>query len=102
MDEDDTKLDIEAAANKTEELKRVEELSFSQDRFEDLEGQYAVLLEDLMGPNLQKFRDEYERQYQILKSSYEREKQAVKKCRNQIDEIFRNAQEVRAANRMLN
>jgi len=37
-----------------------------------------------------------------LKSSYEREKQAVKKCRNQIDEIFRNAQEVRAANRMLN
>ncbi len=58
--EDDSKLDIEAMNDKATELKRLEELSFDQDAFEDVERDFKTFLEEIVGNNnLKKFRMEY-------------------------------------------
>ena len=58
--EDDSKLDIEAMNDKATELKRLEELSFDQDAFEDIERDFKQFLEEIVGNNnLKKFRMEY-------------------------------------------
>ena len=58
--EDDSKLDIEAMNDKGTELKRLEELSFDQDAFEDIERDFKQFLEEIVGNNnLKKFRMEY-------------------------------------------
>lgn len=43
-DEEDTKLDIEAMADKAEELKKLDGLSTSPDEFEDLEREFKLFL----------------------------------------------------------
>jgi hypothetical protein len=58
--EDDSKLDIEAMNDKASELKKLEELSFDQDAFEDIERDFKQFLEEIVGNNnLKKFRMEY-------------------------------------------
>ena len=58
--EDDSKLDIEAMNDKASELKKLEELSFDQDTFEDIERDFKQFLEEIVGNNnLKKFRMEY-------------------------------------------
>ena len=50
-DEEDTKLDIEAMADKAEELKKLDGLSFSPDDFEDIEREFKNFLEEIVGPS---------------------------------------------------
>jgi hypothetical protein len=58
--DDDSKLDVGAIADKATELKRLEELSFDQDAFEDIERDFRQFLEEIVGNNnLKKFRMEY-------------------------------------------
>ena len=102
-DEDDTKLDIEAINDKNEELKKVEELSFSQDQFEDIEREFKQFIEEIIGvANLREFREQYQQKYSVLKSSYEKERRTLEQCKKKIGEIWENAQNVRSAIRLAN
>ena len=62
MDEgEDTKLDIEAMADKAEELKKLDGLSFSPDDFEDIEREFKQFLEEIVGNgNLRAFKEKYQ------------------------------------------
>ena len=62
MDEgEDTKLDIEAMADKAEELKKLDGLSFSPDDFEDIEREFKQFLEEIVGnSNLRAFKEKYQ------------------------------------------
>ena len=102
-DEEDTKLDIEAMADKAEELKKLDGLSFSPDDFEDIEREFKNFLEEIVGPShLRQFKEKYQQKYNTLKSSYEKEVKTLKQCRQKITEIWENAQSVRSAIRMAN
>lgn len=102
-DEDDTKLDIEAINDKNEELKKVEELSFSQDQFEDIEREFKQFIEEIIGvANLREFREQYQQKYSVLKTSYEKERRTLEQCKKKIGEIWENAQNVRSAIRLAN
>ena len=102
-EEEDTKLDIEAMADKAEELKKLDGLSFSPDDFEDIEREFKHFLEEIVGNvNLRQFKEKYQQKYNTLKSSYEKEVKTLKQCRTKITEIWENAQNVRSAIRMAN
>ena len=102
-DEDDTKLDLEAMNDKSEELKKLDGLSFSPDDFEDIEREFKKFLEEIVGnTNLRTFKEKYQQKYNTLKSSYEKEVKTLKQCKAKINEIWDNAQNVRSAIRMAN
>ena len=64
--------DIEAMQQKTEELKRIDEMTFDADQFDDVERDYKQFMEELVGNNnMSKFKDEYARIWKMLKSSFE-------------------------------
>ena len=97
-DEDDQKLDIEAMQDKAEELKKLEDLSFDPDKFEDIEHEIKQFMEEIVGnSNLTRFKDEYQKIWKMLKSSYEQERRTVKAAKKVIDLIFVSSQEVKAA-----
>ena len=101
VEEDDTKLDIEAINDKNEEMKKVEELSFSQDQFEDIEREFKQFIEEIIGvANLREFREQYQQKYSVLKTSYEKERRTLEQCKKKINEIWENAQNVRSAIRL--
>ena len=102
-EEDDTKLDIEAMNDKAEELKKLDGLSFSPDDFEDIEREFKQFLEEIVGnTNLRTFKEKYQQKYNTLKSSYEKEVKTLRQCKQKINEIWENAQNVRSAIRMAN
>ena len=90
-DEEDTKLDIEAMADKAEELKKLDGLSTSPDEFEDLEREFKLFLQEIVGEKLRSFKEKYTQKYNTLKSSYEKEVKTLKQCRQKITEIWENA-----------
>lgn len=77
-DEEDTKLDIEAMADKAEELKKLDGLSTSPDEFEDLEREFKLFLQEIVGEKLRSFKEKYTQKYNTLKSSYEKEVKTLK------------------------
>ena len=48
-DDDDLKLDVGAIADKAEELKALEELSFNPDAFEEIKREFKGFLDDIVG-----------------------------------------------------
>jgi len=48
-EEDDLKLDVGAIADKAEELKQVDELSFNPDAFEDIKREFKTFLDEIVG-----------------------------------------------------
>lgn len=103
MADEDAKLDIEAMQDKAEELKKLEELSFDPDQFEDIEADFKQFMEEIVGnSNLMRFKDEYQKIWKMLKSSYEQERRTVKAAKKVIDLIFESAQQVKGAIRMAN
>ena len=71
-EEEEQQLDIEAIQDKTEELKKLDDLTFDPDQFEELEREYKNFMEEIIGNgNLTKFKDEYQKVWKMLKSSYE-------------------------------
>lgn len=48
-DEEDIKLDVGAIADKVEELKTVDELSFNPDAFEEIKRELKTFLDDIVG-----------------------------------------------------
>jgi hypothetical protein len=58
--------------DKTEELKKLEDLTFDPDKFEDIEHEFKQFMEEIVGNhNLVKFKDEYQKTWKMMKSSYE-------------------------------
>jgi len=71
-EEEDSKLDVEAYQDKAEEQKKLEELSFDPDKFEDVDREVKQFIEEIMtNTNLMKFKDEYQKVWKMLKNSYE-------------------------------
>ena len=102
-DEDDQKLDMEAMQDKAEELKKLEELSFDPDKFEDIEHDFKQFMEEIIGnANLSRFKDEYQKIWKMLKSSYEQERRTVKAAKKVIDLIYESSAQVKGAIRMAN
>lgn len=96
MEDENQNLDIEANSDKTEELKKIEELSFDPDKFEDLEREIKSFLDEIVGiPNLKKFHSEYEKLYAALKKSFDHERRMVDKAKTQITQIYENANQVK-------
>ena len=92
-DEEDAKLDIEAVQDKAEELRKLDDLSFDPDKFEDIENDFKTFMEELIGnTNLIKFKDEYAKIWKMLKSSYDQERRTVKAAKKVIDLIFESSQ----------
>lgn len=59
-DEEDMKLDMGAIADKAEELKAVDELSFNPDAFEEIKRELKTFLDDIVGnQNLRMFKEQY-------------------------------------------
>lgn len=59
-DEDDIKLDVGAIADKAEEIKAVDELSFNPDAFEEIRREFKSFLNEIVGnSNLRVFKEEY-------------------------------------------
>jgi hypothetical protein len=59
-EEEDSKLDVEAYQDKAEEQKKLEELSFDPDKFEDVDREVKQFIEEIMtNTNLMRFKDEY-------------------------------------------
>ena len=99
--EDDSKLDIEAMNDKATELKKLEELSFDQEAFEDIERDFKQFLEEIVGNNnLKKFRMEYQGIYKALVASHKNEQALINDCKVMIGKIWDNAQNVKSAIRM--
>jgi len=102
-DEEDQKLDIEAIQDKAEELKKLEELSFDGEKYDETERDVKQFMEEIVGnTNLMRFKDEYQKIWKMLKSSYDQERRTVKAAKKVIDLIFDSAQQVKAAIRMAN
>jgi len=100
-DDDDTKLDIEAMNDKAEELKKLEEISFDADKFEDIEREFEQFLKEIVGlPNLKRFKEEYTKIYKTLRTSYEGERKLIQRSKAMITEIWDYAQNVKSAIRM--
>ena len=58
--DDDTKLDVEALGNKNEELKKLDEMATDPDKFDDIERDFKLFLEEIVGvPNLKRFKEDY-------------------------------------------
>ena len=73
-DDDDTKLDMEAMNDKNEELKKVDELSFNPDHFEEIKREFKTFLDEIVGnSNLRNFKEQYQQKYHVLESSYHKE-----------------------------
>jgi hypothetical protein len=101
--EDDTKLDVEALGNKNEELRKLDDLATDQDAFEDIERDFKMFLEEIVGvPNLKRFKEDYQKIYKTLKTSYESERKLIQKAKQFIGDIWDNAQNVKSALRMAN
>ena len=100
-DEDDIKLDVGAIADKAEELKQVDELSFNPDAFEEIKREFKTFLDEIVGnSNLRSFKEQYQSKYDVLESSYHKEQKTLKQCKQKINEIWEKAQSVRSAMRM--
>jgi len=101
--DNDTKLDVEALGNKNEELRKLDELAPDQDAFEDIERDFKMFLEEIVGvPNLKRFKEDYQKIYKTLKTSYDSERKLIAKAKSLIDDIWMNAQQVKSALRMAN
>ena len=101
--DDDTKLDVEALGNKNEELKKLDEMATDPDKFEDIERDFKLFLEEIVGvPNLKRFKEDYQKIYKTLKTSYESERKLIAKAKGFIADIWDNAQNVKSALRMAN
>ncbi len=48
-DDDDIKLDVGAIADKAEEIKAVDELSFNPDSFEEIKRGFKTFLDEIVG-----------------------------------------------------
>ena len=48
-EEDDLKLDVGAIADKAEELKAVDELSFNPDAFDEIKREFTSFLDEIVG-----------------------------------------------------
>ena len=60
-DDDDIKLDVGAIADKAEEIKAVDELSFNPDSFEEIKRGFKTFLDEIVGqPNLLGFKQQYQ------------------------------------------
>ena len=100
-DEDDLKLDVGAIADKAEEMKAVDELSFNPDQFEEVKRELKIFLDEIVGnQNLRAFKEQYQAKFHVLESSYHKEQKTLKQCKTKINEIWEKAQNVRAAVRM--
>ena len=100
-EEDDLKLDVGAIADKAEELKQVDELSFNPDAFEEIKREFKTFLEEIVGNNdYRAFKEQYTAKYHVLESSYHKEQKTLKQCKTKINEIWEKAQNVRSAVRM--
>jgi len=57
-DDDDLKLDVGAIADKAEEIKAVDELSFNPDAFEEIKREFKTFLDEIVGnQNLRAFKE---------------------------------------------
>lgn len=72
--DDIANLDIEAAIDKQTELKKLDELAFDQDMFEDIQRDFAEFISSIMDVNnLKKFKVEYTGIYKALVASHKNE-----------------------------
>ena len=100
-EEEDLKLDVGLIADKAEEIKQVDELSFNPDTFEEIKREFKQFLDEIVGnQNLRAFKEQYYAKYQVLESSYAKEQKTLKQCKLKINEIWEKAQSVRSAVRM--
>jgi len=78
-DDDDLKLDVGAIADKAEELKLVDELSFNPDAFEEIKRELKTFLDEIVGnQNLRQFKEQYQAKFHVLESSYHKEQKTLK------------------------
>lgn len=100
-DDDDLKLDVGAIADKAEEIKAVDELSFNPDAFEEIKREFKTFLDEIVGnQNLRAFKEQYQAKYHVLESSYHKEQKTLAQCKHKINEIWEKANNVRSAVRM--
>ena len=84
-DQDDGKMDHDAANERARRTKEIEEIGLQQDDYDAIENEFKDFLnEHLKGRELEKFRQEYQKINKNLKSSYEGEKKLIKKCKELI------------------
>ena len=82
---DDGKMDLDAANERQERTKEIEDLGFKPEEFEAIESEFKEFLnEHLKGKELDKFKQEYQKINKNLKSTYEGEKKLIKKCKDLI------------------
>lgn len=81
----------------------MDELATDQDAFEDIERDFKMFLEEIVGTaGLKRFKEDYQKIYKTLKTSYESERKLIQKAKQFISEIWDNAQNVKSALRMAN
>ena len=100
-DEDLIQLDVGAIADRAEEIKQVDELSFNPDVFDEIKREFKGFLDEIVGnQNLRAFKEQYQAKYHVLESSFNKEQKTLKQCKSKISEIWEKAQNVRSAVRM--
>ena len=73
-EEDDLKLDVGAIADKAEEIKQVDELSFNPDAFDEIKREFKTFIDEIVGnQSLRSFKEQYTRKFNVLESSFNKE-----------------------------
>jgi len=77
-------------------ISEIERLTLSKQDFEILENEYKSFVTEISKERmLERFKEEYEILFKIIRNSYEKEIELVKKCKEMSQEIYSKASQVK-------
>lgn len=80
MDEDGD-LEVSRPVDRVARMREIENMGIDRETFENIEREFQDFLQSIIGEtSLERFREQYEQTYELLKSSYRTEQDLIKKC----------------------